>query len=115
TVVGIWPYGVYRDPNLWHKADEFHPERWLGDPEYANDAREAFNPFHIGSRDCIGRGLAIMELRLVMARMIYNFDMHMIGAGMKEDPRNWVDKQKNLFLVWARLPLEVVLTPTTKN
>ncbi|TLS30452.1 hypothetical protein PpBr36_02462, partial [Pyricularia pennisetigena] len=112
TVVGIWPYAVYRDPKLWRKPDEFHPERWLGDPEYANDVREAFNPFHVGSRDCIGRGLAIMELRLVMARMIYNFDMRLVGAGMKDDPRTWVDRQKNFFIVWKRVPLEVVLTPT---
>ncbi|TLD19590.1 hypothetical protein PspLS_09587 [Pyricularia sp. CBS 133598] len=114
TVVGIWPYAVYRDPNLWRNPDEFHPERWLGDPEYANDARKAFNPFHVGSRDCVGRGLATMELRLVMARMIYNFDMHLIPAGMKDDPRTWVDKQKNYFIVWGRVPLELVLIPTTK-
>lgn len=56
TVVGLWPYAVYRDPKLWRNPDEFHPERWLGDPEYINDARKAFNPFHIGSRDCVGRG-----------------------------------------------------------
>ncbi|KAL5923631.1 hypothetical protein ACKVV7_001725 [Pyricularia oryzae] len=88
TVVGLWPYAVYRDPKLWRNPDEFHPERWLGDPEYINDARKAFNPFHIGSRDCVGRGLAVMELRLIMARMIYNFDMHLMGAGMKEDSRS---------------------------
>jgi cytochrome P450 len=46
---------MYRSPTLWTDPEEFHPERFLGDPKYANDAREAFKPFFTGSRDCIGQ------------------------------------------------------------
>ncbi len=33
----------------------FHPERWLGDEKFANDALELLKPFHYGLRDCIGK------------------------------------------------------------
>jgi hypothetical protein len=33
----------------------FIPERWLGDHNYADDRREASQPFNIGPRACIGR------------------------------------------------------------
>ncbi|KAJ3578325.1 hypothetical protein NPX13_g2240 [Xylaria arbuscula] len=55
TVVGIWSWALYRAPALWTDPDEFHPERFLGDPKYANDSRESFKPFFTGSRDCIGQ------------------------------------------------------------
>ncbi|KAI3394513.1 hypothetical protein diail_2602 [Diaporthe ilicicola] len=106
TVVGIWVWSMYRDPKLFANPDEFHPERFLGDSEYANDDRDAFKPFFTGARDCIGRGLAVMELRLILAYMIYNFDMEVQG-----DSRHWARGQKNLFVVWDKPPFNVRLRP----
>lgn len=56
TVVGIWSWSMYRDPKVFTDPDGFHPERFLGDPQYANDDREALKPFFTGARDCVGRG-----------------------------------------------------------
>ncbi|KAI0378844.1 isotrichodermin C-15 hydroxylase [Hypomontagnella monticulosa] len=108
TVVGIWPWAIYRTPTLWRDPEFFRPERFAGDPEYANDAREAFKPFFTGSRDCIGQNLALIEMRLILAHMIFNFDLKRTN-----DPNshNWVSKQKNLFIVWDKTPLPVQLTP----
>ncbi|KAJ0103874.1 hypothetical protein J7T55_001244 [Diaporthe amygdali] len=106
TVVGIWVWSMYRDPKLFANPDEFHPERFLGDPQYANDEREALKPFFTGARDCIGRNLAVMELRLILAHMIYNFDME-----VQRDSRHWAKDQKNLFIVWDKPPFNVRLRP----
>ncbi|KAH7025121.1 isotrichodermin C-15 hydroxylase [Microdochium trichocladiopsis] len=108
TVVGAWTWSLYRSKQFWTDAEEFHPERWLNeDPRYEGDSRELFKPFFTGSRDCIGQNLAIMELRLILARMIYNFDMEFADA----DSREWSKKQSHGFFVWMKTPLNVRLTP----
>ncbi|KAI1432887.1 isotrichodermin C-15 hydroxylase [Xylaria sp. CBS 124048] len=108
TVVGIWTWALYRAPGLWTDPNEFHPERFMKDERYANDAREAFKPFFIGSRDCLGQNLAIIEMRLILAHMILNFDMKQTADF---DSKNWVNRQKNLYIVWDKTPLPVRLVP----
>ncbi|KAI0122835.1 isotrichodermin C-15 hydroxylase [Xylariales sp. AK1849] len=107
TVVGMWTWALYHDPTLWTDPWEYHPERFTGDPKYVDDAREAFKPFFTGSRDCIGQNLALIEMRLIIAHMVFNFDMQRTS-----DPasRNWTRKQKNAFIVWDKSSLPVQLT-----
>lgn len=47
-----------------------------------------------------------MELRLVLAHMIFNFDME-----LQSDSRHWAEGQKNLFIVWDKRPFNVQLRP----
>ncbi|KAK7982074.1 cytochrome P450 [Apiospora saccharicola] len=51
--VGQW--ALYHNPTYFHKPDEFHPERWLGDVEFKNDALAGVTPFSVGPRNCIGK------------------------------------------------------------
>jgi cytochrome P450 len=46
---------MYHNPNFWVQAEDFIPERWLGDPKFQNDKRDAFQPFSVGPRNCIGK------------------------------------------------------------
>jgi len=46
---------LYRDEKNFKDPLSYRPERWLGDPEFAGDNKEAFQPFHLGSRNCIGK------------------------------------------------------------
>ena len=55
TVVAIHQWAMYRNDKNFRDASEYRPERWLGDPYFASDRREAFQPFHVGARNCIGR------------------------------------------------------------
>jgi cytochrome P450 len=50
----MWQWPIYHNDMNFAKPFEFRPERWLGDPQFANDRRDALNPFHIGPRNCIG-------------------------------------------------------------
>ena len=43
------------NPAYFHKPDEYHPERWLGDEEFKNDALSGVTPFSVGPRNCIGK------------------------------------------------------------
>lgn len=48
-------FAVYRSKTNFQDPDVFDPERWLDEPEYGWDRKDAFHPFSIGPRNCIGR------------------------------------------------------------
>lgn len=55
TVAEIWQWANFHSPEHFTQPDSFIPERWLGDPRFANDKREVVNPFSVGPRNCIGK------------------------------------------------------------
>ncbi|XXH01371.1 hypothetical protein Hte_007731 [Hypoxylon texense] len=68
---------VQRNPDYWPRPDDFLPERWLvpeSDPLHAA-GKEAWTPFSLGPRNCIGMELAMIELRLVAVLMARTFDI----------------------------------------
>lgn len=94
------------------RPTEFLPERWLAKnssspSEFDNDNRKIFNPFGLGTRNCVGQNLAWMELRLVLARMIWNFDISLPTGSPELELESW-----KTYRVWEKEPIEVVLTPT---
>ncbi|KAI1377841.1 cytochrome P450 4V3 [Hypoxylon crocopeplum] len=69
--------GVQRHPDYWPRPNDFLPERWLaaeGDPLYVA-TKEAWTPFSLGPRNCIGMELAMIELRLVSVLIARTFDI----------------------------------------
>ena len=60
---------THRDPRLHPDPERFDPERFLGDGT-AGRAVYAFFPFGAGPRDCVGRGLAMLEGVLVLTRLV---------------------------------------------
>jgi len=52
--------------------------------------------------------LALIEMRLILARIVFKFDLERTSDPSTWD---WVHKQKNLFIVWEKSPLPVKLTP----
>lgn len=79
------------------QPDRFAPGRWLGDPDYADDKRNAHQPFSAGPRNCIGMNLAWHEMRLILAKFLYHFDLE------SEVGPSWLDQ--NVFVIWDRKPL----------
>ena len=105
TTVGIWHWSMTRCPDFFLHADEFHPERWLNDPLFKDDQKQASQPFAVGPRNCIGMNLAYVELRLVMARLLWKFEVH-----LDQSCSNWVDNLVEYF-GWEKTPLLARLTP----
>jgi cytochrome P450 len=68
-----------RHPNLFPQADEFDPSRWFDEKQLPN-LREYVQPFSIGSRACIGRNLAMIELTKVVATFINRYDLELLEA-----------------------------------
>jgi hypothetical protein len=75
----LWAHnlGHMVNPNIWGQdVYAFRPERWLvDDPQTKNPAdRDAFMAFAKGPRNCIGQELAMLELKMVLAMTIRQFD-----------------------------------------
>ncbi|KAF4778885.1 cytochrome P450 ClCP1 [Colletotrichum scovillei] len=108
TIVAIHQWAINHNEKYFKDPYGFHPERFMGDEEFASDNREAFQPFHIGSRNCLGRNLAYFEMRLILARLIWNFDIE-----IDEDDKDWAKKQQ-VFILWDKGPLKARLTPVMR-
>jgi len=77
-------YHMSRDGNVFLQPTAFRPERWLRDKKdnlksnMFNEAKEVFSslPFGFGMRMCIGRRIAELELHLLLARIVQQFEIH---------------------------------------
>ncbi|KAJ6109657.1 hypothetical protein N7486_001892 [Penicillium sp. IBT 16267x] len=99
TWVSVALLAAYRSPKYWKRPEEFLPERWLGDPEFASDNRQIWAPFSIGPRKCIGINLAYLNMRLIVTRLLWNFDF-------EAQPDNIDPHELKEFGVWqGQVPL----------
>ena len=55
VIVGVNQWAANRSKDNFRDPDKFIPERWLGDPRYADDHRGAMQTFSLGPRNCIGQ------------------------------------------------------------
>ncbi|TQS37696.1 hypothetical protein Golomagni_01819 [Golovinomyces magnicellulatus] len=92
----------------WADPMEFVPERWFKDErcpkQYRSDKRNVMQPFSYGPRNCIGKNLAMNEIRMIIAHVLWNFDME-----LEPDMVNW-DYQR-IYKLWEKKPLHVKLYP----
>lgn len=86
-------FAAHRNPTIWSDPDSFVPERWLpssavSDPEprekEARVRKNAWRPFELGPRSCIGQELALTELRLILVLTIR--DLEIVPAYPEDAP-----------------------------
>ncbi|TKA82885.1 hypothetical protein B0A55_01177 [Friedmanniomyces simplex] len=104
TTIGGHHQSTYRSETHFKDADEFHPERWLGDPEFAGDHLDALEPFSVGPRNCLGKNLAWHEMRLLLATVILYFDLELC-----DESKDWSDQR--VYTLWEKKPLICTLKP----
>ncbi|CAA9965759.1 Cytochrome p450 3a17 [Pyrenophora teres f. maculata] len=115
TLISIFQWAVYHNPNNFLQPDAFIPERWLSpdhpfhDPQFNADKKAAFQPFSFGPRNCIGKNLAYNELRLIAARLFWNFDFV-----LQSESQGWPDDHK-AFSIWEKTPLIVQLKQVERD
>ncbi len=69
---------THRLPKYWDDPERFDPERFL--PERSSGKpRFAYFPFGGGPRQCIGNELALMEIKLILARMIQLYHLELVS------------------------------------
>ncbi|KHN94880.1 Cytochrome P450 [Metarhizium album ARSEF 1941] len=104
--VGVNHLACYRSDSNFEDAGAFRPERWL-DGGGGSDATESFKPFSHGPRACLGRNLAWAELRLILGRMLWRFDIELVETSASV---GWLNGQK-IWGFWAKPPLLCRLVP----
>ena len=79
--VGSPIYAIHHNEAYHPDPFEFKPSRWLsGSNEDVVLARSAFCPFSLGPRGCAGKALAYAEITLILARILWLFDMSLAGG-----------------------------------
>ena len=73
TVVSMQCYTTHRDAEAFPDPEAFKPERWMEPSLISNHAKELYMPFSKGGRACLGKNLAVMELKLITAILVNAF------------------------------------------
>ncbi|EMD31379.1 hypothetical protein CERSUDRAFT_119768 [Gelatoporia subvermispora B] len=118
TSTFIHPYSVHRDPrNFFPNSEVFWPERWLIATEIENGTSSkevedgfvhnsiAFIPFSFGPANCVGKNLALQEMRMVVCLMMQKLEMRFPDGF---DPRAYEENLQD-FLVVMKPPLPVLI------
>ncbi|KAL2021613.1 hypothetical protein VTK56DRAFT_6966 [Thermocarpiscus australiensis] len=112
TFVEVQPWSINHSADNWVDPWTFNPDRFLPGEEEAKkvgNILEASQPFSWGQRNCIGRNLAFAEMRMILARVVFDFDMD-----LADDSHNWIGRQRT-YPLWNRGPLNVRLTPVRRG
>ena len=78
--IGTCIYAIHHDESYFPDSFTFSPERWLSSPETQHGKLDspmhngAYNPFSLGPRGCVGRPLALMEISVTVARVMWFMD-----------------------------------------
>ena len=75
--VAVVAWALHRHPEFWPDPDRFDPDRF--EPGRAR-ARHSYCylPFGAGPRTCIGAGMAMLEVQLVLARILQRFKLQVV-------------------------------------
>ena len=104
TYVAYNQYSGNRQAYNFHLPNTFLPERFLAPHRNAKDDMAGFQPFSVGRHQCIGLKLAYAELRVVIARVIYAFDLRLAD---EKDRFDWGEQET--YILWEKRPLNVVV------
>ncbi|XP_029650885.1 cytochrome P450 4F22 [Octopus sinensis] len=98
-------YAIHHNPDVWEDPYEFLPERFLDSPS----PQTSFNyiPFSAGPRNCIGQNFAMLEMKVIIAKIVRNFEIFCV-PNFKAEPSPEVVLKSNTGI-------KVILKPRVKK
>uniref|UniRef100_H3ANT2 Vitamin D 25-hydroxylase n=2 Tax=Latimeria chalumnae TaxID=7897 RepID=H3ANT2_LATCH len=95
-------YSVHFDEKYWMSPEQFSPERFL-DSNGNFIKKEAFVPFSLGKRHCLGEQLARMELFLFFTALLKKFYWHLPQGSIPNlKPKLGMTLQPYPYLICAK-------------
>ncbi len=85
--LGVPHYAIHHNDEYYPDSFSYRPERWImerinGETEEEAHrrvklAQSAFCPFSLGPRGCVGKTLAMKEIMITIARIVWLYDMRL--------------------------------------
>ncbi|KAH7074749.1 cytochrome P450 [Paraphoma chrysanthemicola] len=79
--VGVPIYSIHHKEDIYSDPFNYNPERWMVEKEGASqqvlDMYAAYNPFSVGPRSCMGKGVALVEMMSTFAVVLFRLDFKM--------------------------------------
>jgi cytochrome P450 len=101
--VGVAPYELHLDPTIFPNPEKFDPERWLN---ASDEMQRDWIPFGMGSRACIARNLATVELFMAVEKLAESGILDGSRAvDRKIEIMEWFNskvKGEKIELIWPR-------------
>ncbi|XP_062181358.1 cytochrome P450 94C1-like [Phragmites australis] len=84
TRVTYHAYAMGRMESVWGPdCAEFLPERWLRDGRFVPECPYRYPVFQGGVRVCVGKELAIMEMKAAIVAVVQSFDIEAVGRSSR--------------------------------
>lgn len=102
--VNVPTWTIHRDERYFQHADDFIPERWA--TILPDGTGSAYLPFQKGGFACVGKPVAIMQLRMLISCVALRYD---VGFSPGEDGVDFWDGAKETLTLGIG-PLQLVFT-----
>ncbi|ODA79281.1 hypothetical protein RJ55_04874 [Drechmeria coniospora] len=91
TEIAVGVYSIHHSPAYYNDPFCYDPDRWYrpADSKGARNesSRLPYMPFSVGARSCVGKPLAIAQIMIVFARLIWEFDLRRADSDF-----DWMEK-----------------------
>jgi cytochrome P450 len=84
TEIAVGIYSIHHSAKYYQDPFKYNPERWHrpadGESRRKESERQAYMPFSIGPRSCVGKPLALAQVMLTFSRLLWEFDIRRADA-----------------------------------
>lgn len=83
STVVVSPWLIHRHRELWQEPDAFDPDRYEADPS-RESLRQAYLPFGMGPRVCMGAAFALQEAALILSSLVRHYRLTVVRGHVPE-------------------------------
>ncbi|GME57771.1 hypothetical protein GTA08_BOTSDO13424 [Neofusicoccum parvum] len=100
SVLGMNAWVMHANKDVFgDDAEEYRPERWLVSKEEIGRMDRSILTWGLGSRTCIGKNIALMEISILIPELVRSFDFRLVRPDAELETQNvFFVKQKNLWV-----------------